>query len=51
MVERLNRVFFGCKQLDLGTRLAQGRERAGQLELLDPLVGDENRDLLALQLV
>jgi hypothetical protein len=51
MVERLNRICFRGEQIDLSSRLAQCRERAGQLDLLDPLVGDEDRDLLALQLV
>jgi hypothetical protein len=51
VVESLDRILFGREQIDLGTRIAQRRKRTGQLDLLDPLVGDEDRDPLALQLV
>jgi hypothetical protein len=51
VVEGLNLVVLGSEQLDLGTDLPQRLARAGQLDFLDPLVGDEDRDFLALQLV
>jgi MFS family permease len=51
VVEGLDLTAFGSKQVDVGARLAQRISRAGQLYLLDPLVGDENRDSLSLQLV
>jgi hypothetical protein len=50
VVERLDLIRFGREQINLGARVAQGIARAGQLDLLDSLVGDEDRDLLALQL-
>jgi len=49
MVERLDLVVFGREQIDLRPRLAQRLERTGQLDFLNPLVGNEDRDLLPLQ--
>ena len=48
---RTNLPRFGGDQLNLRTRRFNGLARTGQLDLLDPLVGNEDRDLLALQLV
>jgi hypothetical protein len=51
VVEGLDLIVFRSEQIDLGAGLVQRIARAGELDFLDPLVGDEDRDSLALQLV
>ena len=51
VVERLDLAGLGRDQVGLGARRLDRLARLGQLDLLDALVGDEERDPLALQFV
>jgi hypothetical protein len=51
VVEGLDLPRFGRQQLGFGPRLADGLERLGELDLLDPLVRHQKGDFLVMQLV